>query len=41
MNWEAEREMDRDVKENHKLYAALAGECSCEECEGEPWYVEQ
>lgn len=31
--------MDRDIEENHTLYAALGG-CSCEKCEGEPWYVE-
>ena len=24
MNWESERDMKRDVEENHDLYAALA-----------------
>lgn len=38
-NWEAQRDMDRDVRENHKLYAALAGACSCDECKGESWYT--
>lgn len=26
VNWEAQRDMDRDVKENADLYAVLAGE---------------
>lgn len=26
MNWESERDMKRDVEENHDLYAALADE---------------
>lgn len=30
----------RDVQENHKLYAAIAGKCSCDKCEGESWYVD-
>lgn len=26
MNWESERDMAKDVEENHELYAALADE---------------
>lgn len=26
MNWDAERDMERDVEENHEMYEALAGD---------------
>lgn len=39
INREAQRAMNKDVEENHALYAALAGGCSCDKCEGEDWYT--
>jgi len=38
MNWKAQREMDKDVEDNHELHAALGG-CSCDECKDKTWYT--